>query len=104
MELCLICNQVLDFVYRTQQHRLSSWNQPFLNPRALEYYAQSIHSRGAPLENCFGFVDGTLCKIARPKKNQREVYNGHKRVHALKFQSVVLPNGLTANLNGPYEG
>ena len=45
-----------------------------------------------------------MCKIARPKNNQREVYNGHKRVHALKFQSVVLPNGLIANLNGPYEG
>ena len=103
-ELCLIFNHVLDFVYRTHQHRLNSWNQPFLNPRALEHYAQSIHSRGAPLENCFGFVDGSLCKIARPKNNQREVYNGHKRVHALKFQSVVLPNGLIANLNGPYEG
>ena len=103
-ELCLIFNNVLDFVYRTHQHRLNSWNQRFLNPRALEHYAQSIHSRGAPLENCFGFVDGSLCKIARPKNNQREVYNGHKRVHALKFQSVVLPNGLIANLNGPYEG
>ena len=92
-ELCLIFNHVLDFVYRTHQHRLNSWNQPFLNPRALDHYAQSIHSRGAPLENCFGFVDGSLCKIARPKNNQREVYNGHKRVHALKFQSVVLPMG-----------
>lgn len=24
-------------------------------------------------------------------------------VHTLKFQNVVLPNGLIANLNGPYE-
>ena len=31
-------------------------------------------------------------------------YNGHKRVHALKFQSVVTPNGLIANLYGPMEG
>ena len=30
--------------------------------------------------------------------------NGHKRVHALKFQSVVVPNGLIANLYGPVEG
>ena len=49
-------------------------------------------------------MDGTLCKISRPKNNQREVYNGHKRAHASKFQNVVLPNGLIANLNGPYEG
>ena len=103
-ELCLIFNHVLDFVYQTHQHRLNSWNQPFLNTPALEQYAQSIHARGAPLQNCFGFVDGTLCKISRPKNNQREVYNGHKRAHALKFQNVVVPNGLIANLNGPYEG
>ena len=32
------------------------------------------------------------------------VYNGYKRVHALKFQSVALPNGLIGNLYGPVEG
>lgn len=52
-ELCLIFNHVLDFVYQTHQHRLKSWNQPFLNTPALEQYAQSIHARGAPLLNCF---------------------------------------------------
>ena len=29
------------------------------------------------------------------------MYNGHKRVHAIKFQSVASPNGLMANLYGP---
>ena len=28
------------------------------------------------------------------------MYNGHKRVHAIKFQSVALPNGLIANPYG----
>ena len=32
------------------------------------------------------------------------MYNGHKNVHAIKFQSVVAPNGLVANLYGPVEG
>ena len=32
------------------------------------------------------------------------VYNGHKRIHALKFQSVVTPNGLIANLFALVEG
>lgn len=27
--------------------------------------------------------------------------NGHKRVHCLRFQSVVPPNGMIANLFGP---
>ena len=29
------------------------------------------------------------------------MYNGHKRVHGIKFQSVVAPNGLIANLYRP---
>ena len=51
--------------------------------------------------HCFGFVDGTVRPISRPDERQRIVYNGHKRVHALKFQSLSLPNGLIGNLYGP---
>ena len=54
-----------------------------------------------PLENCFGFIDGTVRPIARPDERQRIVYNGYKRVHSLKFQSVALPNGLIGNMYGP---
>ena len=38
--------------------------------------------------------------ITSPDEQQRIVYNGHKRVHSLKFQSVALPNGLIGNING----
>ena len=102
--LCLISNTVLNHIYQNHHHRLESWDQPFLSPEQLNTYATSIHNHGAPLPNCFGFVDGTVRRIARPKYLQRVLYNGHKRVHAIKFQSVVIPNGLTANLAGPYEG
>ena len=47
---------------------------------------------------------GTVRGTCRPGANQRVVYNGHKRVHGLKFQSVALPNGLIGNLYGPVEG
>ena len=53
---------------------------------------------------CFGFIDGTVRPISRPEEDQRLVYNGHKSVHSLKFQSLVIPNGLIANLCGPAEG
>ena len=56
------------------------------------------------MDNCWGFIDGTVRPICRPSRNQRVVYNGHKRVHAIQFQSVVAPNGLIANLYGPVEG
>lgn len=103
-ELCIIFNYVLNFLYNNHHHRLESWNQWFLQPRMLQLYAQTIHDKGAPLHNCFGYIDGTVIPICRPKLNQRVVYNGHKRLHALKFQSIALPNGLIGNLAGPFEG
>ena len=51
-----------------------------------------------------GFIDGTVRPICRPQEMQRVVYNGHKRMHAIKFQSVVTRNGIIANLYGPVEG
>ena len=103
-EICLILNEMLSLVFNTHHHRLESLEQPFLSPKNLSRYADSIHAHGAPLQNCFGFIDGTVRKIARPNKNQKTMYNGYKRVHAMKFQSVVVPDGLIANLSGPYEG
>ena len=57
-----------------------------------------------PLENCWGFIDGIVRPCCRPGINQRNVYNGHKRVHGIKFQSAVTPSGLIANLFSPAEG
>jgi hypothetical protein len=54
--------------------------------------------------NCWGFVDGTVHPVCRPGRNQQIIYNGHKRVHSIQFQSVALPNGLVGNLYGPVEG
>lgn len=104
-ELCMIANIVLEWIYDTHGHRLTFWNnQPFLSSANLECYAQAITRMGSPLTNCFGFINGTVRQISRPGENQRIVFNGHKRVHALKFQSVIIPNGLVANLYGPVEG
>ena len=100
----MIANTVLDWIYNEHGFRLTSWNQPFLTRASLQEYARAITRQGSPLSNCFGFIDGTVRPICRPGEKQRVVYNGHKRVHALKFQSVVLPNGLIANLYGPVEG
>ena len=49
-------------------------------------------------------MDGTVRAVARPRHNQGVLYNGHKRGHAIKFQSVTAPNGMIANLFGPVEG
>ena len=99
--LSLISNDVIDYIYDVHGHRITQWNRDLLNPGALQRYAEAISGKGGPLDNCFGFVDGTVRPISRPNERQRIVYNGHKRVHALKFQSLSLPNGLIGNLFGP---
>ena len=99
--LNMIANEVLDHVYTTHQHRICEWYPEVMNPVALQRYADAIAQKGAPLENCFGFIDSTVRPIARPDTNQRIVYNGHKRVHAIKFQSIALPNGIIGHLYGP---
>ena len=71
---------------------------------SLQLYADAIHNKGAALDNCWGFIHGTVRPIYQPKENQRMVYNGHKRVHALRLQSIFTPNGIIANLFGPVEG
>ena len=50
-------NHVLDYINNTHNHLIPQWNHTLLSPRALEVYAETIHGKGAALENCFGFVD-----------------------------------------------
>ena len=93
----------------------------------LAAYFAAIHAKGAALQQCWGFIDGTVRPIAWPTRNQRIMYSGHKRIHCLKFQvwiitrclfcvyfmlasplliiqSVETPNGLIAHILGPVEG
>jgi len=74
---------------------------PDPEPPASSDYADAIAEQGAPLDNCFGFIDGTVRPISRPVELQEVVFNGHKRVHSIKFQSMTVPSGLIANLFGP---
>ncbi|XP_066914769.1 uncharacterized protein [Clytia hemisphaerica] len=103
-QLCMITGDITNFVYNMHHQKLSDFNQQWPSPANLQNFANAIHQAGAPLDNCWGFVDGTVRPICRPNQLQRVVYNGHKRVHALKFQSIAAPNGLVANLFGPIEG
>ena len=60
----------------------------------LQTYADAVSAQGAPLSNCFGFIDGTFRPICRPVELQEMVYN-------VKIQSLTVPSGLIANLFGP---
>jgi len=83
---------------------LTEWRMEFMRDRAA-LYAEKIEEAGAYLDRCVGFVDGTAIFISRPGGGlQRACYSGHKRHHAVKFQNVLIPDGLFSHLFGPWEG
>ena len=102
-DISQIFNVSLTYVHTHFTVLLQSLDQPWIQNNLSEFTA-AIHEKGAPLQNCWAFIDGTVRPMCRPMLNQKVVYNGHKRVHALKFQGLTTPNGLIANLAGPYEG
>ena len=102
-QLCMISNLVLDFLFNNWGHLLRTFQQNWLSQQHLEHFANMVYDKGVPLDNCWGFVDGTVRAISRPGIT-RVLYNGHKRYHAFKFQSFVAPNSLIANLYGLVEG
>ena len=78
-ELCMISNQIIDLIFDMHGQRIMQWNPLVLSPDNLQIYAEAIHEKGAPLENCFGFIDGTIRPICRPGQHQRLVYNGPQK-------------------------
>lgn len=73
----------MDDIYERFNHLLTSLDLVWLDP---EMFSQAVEAKGAPLHQCWGFIDGTPRPIARPIRNQRIMFSGHKRTHCLKFQ------------------
>lgn len=89
-----------------------SWTMPGNSPHGLvrkraELYVKKIYERGAPLNNCFGFIDCKLVKRCRPGGRgtlQRASYSGHKWVHCLIYQTITTPYELLFYIFGPEMG
>lgn len=59
-EISLITNAVTDYIYDTHGHLLTTPNHPWMARENLKEMADAVHAKGAPLQNCWGFVDGTV--------------------------------------------
>jgi hypothetical protein len=94
-------NELVHFLHEKWESKLF-WAVEHLDE--IEYWCECVTLKGSPLDKCYGFIDGTVRPICRPTDDQRTVYNGHKRVHAIKFQSIMSPCGLIISLYGPVEG
>lgn len=74
-------------------------------------FVDVISATGGAVKGVFGFIDGTFQSICRPTGGlgstssgglQRECYNSHYAGHGLKYQAVVLPNGMFGDLYGTH--
>ncbi len=52
----------------------------------------------------FGSVDATFYRIEKPTVNQREMYNGYKKMHAFKTQYITAPNGYVLHVSTGWPG
>lgn len=103
-ELCSISNAVLDFIYQHHHHRFRAWNN-FLKVSSLLKLCWCRCSERCPFKWLFWFCWWCSHSYFPPNLNQIQVYNGHKRVSSIQFQSKTLPHGLIGNgLIEPWEG
>ncbi|KAH9154499.1 hypothetical protein AeRB84_003416 [Aphanomyces euteiches] len=101
-ELCRIFSHVLDFLYEKYKVELE-FDADMLNECGV-LSRNAIADKTGVQSSCAAFIDGTVRPIARPTYFQKQAYNGCKRVHSIKFQSVSLANGLIVAMYGPIEG
>jgi DDE superfamily endonuclease len=100
--LSMAINWTLEHIYEKYGYLLEFDSNRIIT--RLEDYAYVVQEKGAPLSRCVGFIDGTARPLARPTVHQRMFFSGHKRVHCIKFQSIMMPDGIIAHLSGPWNG
>lgn len=100
-ELSEIFLEVQEFVYSKWCRLLDFKPQHFQH--WLPNLAEVVERKGSPFDNLVGFIDGTGRPICRPSRQQKAFYSGHHRRHELKYQGIVLANGLLF-VFGPVNG
>ena len=67
---------------------------------SLEGYAEAIHNKGAALDNCIGFIDGTETHLSSQgiTKSRLQWSQAGSRT---KKKLFTMPNGMIANMYGP---
>ena len=112
-----IVGRGVNLLYARFGTRLLELDVQLVISRLLLYQRAIAKKSKRSVTTCFGLIDGTVHFISRPWNQgrrgqgirnlsniQRACYSGHKRHHGLKFQSVVLPDGMVAQMFEPVEG
>ena len=82
--------------------RLLQWHDTRLTANRLTLFASRIAAKTQARPCCVAFIDGTLRPICRPTEDQADNYSGHRKMHAIKFQGMMCPDGIFYHMAGPY--
>lgn len=74
-----------------------------LAPR-LRNFADTVERKGGEIRHVWAFIDGTVRPTCRSSGGLKQLYNGHKRKHATKFQTLSTPDGIISHVYGGIEG
>lgn len=98
--------EVIEKFTQTRPHLLETLRSDLMTERT-HAYAAAIHEKGAPSQNCVGFIDCTKVQMNGPEGIallQCACQSDNKRFHYLIYQSVTTTDGIMFYLNGPEVG
>jgi len=92
-------NTTLSYIYKQRRDFLYCDAQ-LLTGERLQNYCAAIDTPG---NRIYGFIDGTHRAICQPSTiDQKLFYSGYKKVHLVKFQAIIAPDGLIIHLAGSF--
>jgi len=97
-----ITHEVISHINRVWGHLLDFNVNGIFAPLALARYTNALHAHGAPTCTIIGFIDCTIVQTCHPSVSEKLVYTGYKKFHGMKFQAIMVPNGMISHLDGPY--
>jgi hypothetical protein len=83
-------------------HFLQWDHEGILSPAKLCAYGEALTTFGSPTKTVVGFLDCTIRQTCHPGMDESLTYTRYKKLHGMKFQGVVVLNGLLAHLEGPF--
>ena len=99
-----ISNALAVYLHEKFKGKLESLDRERLTDEYLISLACAQYRKNGVMQNIVGFIDATVRPCCRPVYFQQEVYNGKDCVHALKFQTVMMADGIISHVSGPWSG
>lgn len=101
-----VCRGMEDLLFEKMKYGIQ-FNTHHFREENLKRLAAAIDEAGGLFPDVVGFIDGAFQQVSGPSTNndrQKSLYNGWKHVRAIKYQSIVTPDGITSSIMGPVIG